>query len=150
VPRHDLAGAIMNRGNLLDNLGRWDEAVAAYDESIAIYRALVEKDHRLELRDALAVACYNLAEVREKQGAVSESDYETAMWLVLRHAARYGAGQVTLPACMLAAARRLPLQAYLIREQIRRYLYRAAPGSPLEQGLDGVDLALGDADCAFT
>jgi tetratricopeptide (TPR) repeat protein len=68
--RDDLAAAIMGRGLALWNLGRLEEAVAAYDECIAIYRELVEKEHRQELRNDLARALYNLALAREKQNAM--------------------------------------------------------------------------------
>ena len=37
--------ANMNRGNALGDLGRSEEALAADDESIVIYRELVEKEH---------------------------------------------------------------------------------------------------------
>jgi tetratricopeptide (TPR) repeat protein len=67
--RDDLAAAIMGRGVALRNLGRLEEAVTAYDESIGIYRVLVEGEHRQELRNDLALALYNLALAREKQGA---------------------------------------------------------------------------------
>jgi outer membrane protein TolC len=47
-----------------------EEAVAAYDKSIAIYRDLVDKEYRQELRNDLATAWYNLALAREKQKAM--------------------------------------------------------------------------------
>ena len=45
-------------------------AVAAYDDAIALYRVLVEQEHRQELRNDLARALYNLALAREKQKAL--------------------------------------------------------------------------------
>jgi tetratricopeptide (TPR) repeat protein len=65
--RNNLGAAIMKRGNALLKLGRLEEAVAAYDETIAIYHELIEKEQRRELRKNLAMAWYNLALTREKQ-----------------------------------------------------------------------------------
>jgi tetratricopeptide (TPR) repeat protein len=71
--RDHLAIAIMNRGIALSNLGRLEEAVAAHDESIAINRELVEKEHRQELRNDLARAITNRGTALKKLGRLEEA-----------------------------------------------------------------------------
>jgi tetratricopeptide (TPR) repeat protein len=56
---NDLAGAIMNKGVALANLGRLEDAVSAYDEAIAIFRQLVEQEGRRDLANNLAKAIMN-------------------------------------------------------------------------------------------
>jgi tetratricopeptide (TPR) repeat protein len=56
---NDLAGALMNKGNALWALGRFEEAIDYYDEAIGIYRRLVEVEGRVELENELAMALIN-------------------------------------------------------------------------------------------
>jgi len=71
--RDDLAAAIVGRGVALWDLGRLGEAVAAYDESIGIYRVLVEGKHRQELRNDLAMAIMNRGNVLLSLGRLEEA-----------------------------------------------------------------------------
>jgi tetratricopeptide (TPR) repeat protein len=56
--RHDLAGAVMNKGNALMNLNDLAAAITCYDEAIETYRALIDEG-RAELRHDLAGALAN-------------------------------------------------------------------------------------------
>jgi tetratricopeptide (TPR) repeat protein len=55
---NDLAGALVNKGNALRNLGRHGEAIDCYEKAIGIYRRLVEEG-RVELENDLAMALVN-------------------------------------------------------------------------------------------
>jgi tetratricopeptide (TPR) repeat protein len=71
--RDDLAGSIMGRGLALRCLGRLEEAVAADDEAIAIYRGLVEKEHRQDLRNTLAMGIINRGTTQWDLGRFEEA-----------------------------------------------------------------------------
>jgi hypothetical protein len=62
----------MNRGSALANLGRLEEAVAGYEEAVAILRRLVEGEGRRELANDLARALYNLALAKQRGGEIAE------------------------------------------------------------------------------
>jgi tetratricopeptide (TPR) repeat protein len=85
--RDELAKAIRNRGNALANLGRLEEALSASNESIAIYRVLVQDEHRLELRDVMATTIMNrgnaLARLGRLEEALSAYDESIAIHRVL-------------------------------------------------------------------
>jgi tetratricopeptide (TPR) repeat protein len=81
--RDELAAAIMSQGKALHDLSRLEEALAAYDESISIYRALVDNEHRQELRRELARAIQNrsttLRELGRHEEAVVANDESIAI-----------------------------------------------------------------------
>jgi len=85
--RDDLAGAIRGRGFTLWELGRSREAVEVLDESIAIYRLLVEGEHRPELRNDLARAVMNrglaLWSLGQLEEAVTAHDESIAIYRAL-------------------------------------------------------------------
>jgi tetratricopeptide (TPR) repeat protein len=56
---NDLAGALVNKGNALWNLGHPKEAIDCYEEAIGIRRRLVEVEGRVELANDLASALVN-------------------------------------------------------------------------------------------
>jgi tetratricopeptide (TPR) repeat protein len=56
---NDLAGALINKGVALRDLGRHKEAIDCHDEAIGIYRRLVEVEGRMELANDLAGALIN-------------------------------------------------------------------------------------------
>jgi tetratricopeptide (TPR) repeat protein len=85
--RDELAAAIMSQGKALNDLGRLEEALAAHDESISIYRALIDNEHRQELRNELARAIQNrsttLQELGRREDAVVASDESIAIFRAL-------------------------------------------------------------------
>ncbi len=78
------ADAVTGCGIALDDLGclgRLEEAVSAYDEAIAIRRALVDAEGRVELRNDLALAIMNRAILLQSLGRLEEavSAYDEAI-----------------------------------------------------------------------
>ncbi|HEY6346349.1 MAG TPA: tetratricopeptide repeat protein [Bryobacteraceae bacterium] len=71
--RAEFAVAVMNRGLALWNLGRLEEAIAAHDESIVLYRELAEKERRPELRNNLARAIMNRSNTLKDLGRLEEA-----------------------------------------------------------------------------
>ncbi len=82
---NDLAGALMNRGNALSNLGRLAEAVTAYDEAVAILRRLVDSG-RGELANDLAGALMNRGNALSDLGKLAEAvtAYDEAVAILRR------------------------------------------------------------------
>jgi tetratricopeptide (TPR) repeat protein len=73
---NDLAGALMNKGTALSDLGHLEEAIDYYDEAIGIYRRLVEVEGRVELENDLAGALMNKGTALSDLGHHSEAiDY---------------------------------------------------------------------------
>ena len=71
---NDLANALMNKGVALHSLGRLSEAVACYDEAIAIRRDLVHAQNRVELANDLAKALMDKGvAARGRLGRLSEA-----------------------------------------------------------------------------
>jgi tetratricopeptide (TPR) repeat protein len=56
---NDLAGALVNKGVALRDLGHHEEAIDCYEEAIEIRRRLVEVEGRVELENDLANALMN-------------------------------------------------------------------------------------------
>jgi tetratricopeptide (TPR) repeat protein len=63
------AMAIGNQAAALDELGRWQEALAAYEQSAQLFSEVNEKDMR-------ALMLKSVAGIKLKRGRVSESAYE--------------------------------------------------------------------------
>ena len=63
------AMAIGNQATALDELGRWQEALAAYEHSAQLFSEVSEKDMR-------ALMLKSAAGIKLKRGRVSESAYE--------------------------------------------------------------------------
>ena len=63
----------MNKGVALHSLGRLSEAVACYDEAIAIRRDLVHAQNRVELANDLANALMNKGVALDSQGRLAEA-----------------------------------------------------------------------------
>jgi tetratricopeptide (TPR) repeat protein len=64
-----LAMAVGNQAAALDELGRWQEALAAYERSAQLFSEVNEKDMR-------ALMLKSAAGIKLKRGRVSESAYE--------------------------------------------------------------------------
>jgi tetratricopeptide (TPR) repeat protein len=81
--RDSLASAVGNRGLSLRNLGRLEDALSAYDESVAIRRELVEREHE-EFRNDLASAIMNrglaLWDLGRLEDAVTACDESIAIY----------------------------------------------------------------------
>ena len=69
---NELAAVVMNRGTVLRDLGRPGDAVAAYDEAIAIRRGLVAGG-RTELANGLASALMNRGNALRDLGRLAEA-----------------------------------------------------------------------------
>jgi len=61
--------AVGNQAAALDELGRWQEALAAYEQSAQLFSEVSEKDMR-------ALMLKSAAGIKLKRGRVSESAYE--------------------------------------------------------------------------
>ena len=61
--------AVGNQAAALDELGRWQEALAAYEQSAQLFSEVTEKDMR-------ALMLKSAAGIKLKRGRVSESAYE--------------------------------------------------------------------------
>jgi tetratricopeptide (TPR) repeat protein len=73
---NDLAGALMNKGTALSDLGHHSEAIDYYDKAIGIYRRLVEVEGRVELANYLAMALMNKGNALRYLGHLEEAiDY---------------------------------------------------------------------------
>jgi len=68
-----LAGALVNKGNALSDLGRLDEAIDCYDEAIGICQRLVEIEGRKELENYLASALVNKGVALSDLGRLDEA-----------------------------------------------------------------------------
>lgn len=84
-----LARALTNRGNALAKQDRFDEAIASYDEAIALDRALLEtlgSEAPPELRQDLALALNNRGAALQDQGRFDDAIAAFNEAIALRHA----------------------------------------------------------------
>eukprot|EP00961_Rhodomonas_salina_P122502 1649969-Rhodomonas_salina.1 len=64
----DVAASLLNIGSVLGKQGKYSEALAKYEESLAIMKRLVGREHM-----GVAASLSNIGTVLDKQGKYSEA-----------------------------------------------------------------------------
>src|SRR5262249_9102081 len=81
---HELAGTLISRGVLLDELARFDEAEQAFRQALAILEPLAAKDSRREYQATVAQATSNLGDLLRELGRSGDAEAALRRAITLR------------------------------------------------------------------
>jgi hypothetical protein len=82
--------------------------------------------------------------------ACSEKHLSTVSWIAALYVARHRVDYFEASSAMSPYMIQVPLARFLVRSDLRRYLYHTTECGPLKRVLSELELQYGDSDCAFT